>query len=104
MSSQIGNRRAAGRGRKYPRVLRTCVSDGQLEKIRDEAERAGMSVCKYLRERATGGHVSGMLDTKVLHELTNIGRNLHQMWKEGHETRAAIDAVKSAAAALERHI
>lgn len=104
MSGLHGNRRAAGRGKKYPRPLRTCVSDEQLEKIRDEATRAGMSVCRYLRERAIGGHVSGKIDTNTLQELNSIGRMLKKMWSEGHETGPAISAVIAAAKRLEQHI
>lgn len=100
----IVNRRAANRGRKYPIQIQSRVSVTDMEKIRDNATRAGMSICRYIRERATGGHVPGRLDTKVLHELNAIGRNLHQMWKEGHETGPALDTVKSAVEALERQI
>lgn len=96
--------RAAGRGRKYPVQLNSRVSVEDMERIRENAERAGMSVCRYVRMRATGGHVSGKIDVKTLAELYQIGRNLHQMWKEGHETRAAISAVKAAAERLEQHI
>lgn len=98
------NRRAAGRGRKYPIQIQSRVSAEDMEKIRDNATRAGMSVCQYLRERAVGAHISGKLDTKVLNELNAIGRNLHQMWKEGHKTDAALDAVIAAAKRLEQHI
>ena len=96
--------RAAGRGRKYPVQLNSRCSREEMEKIKEDAERAGMSLCKYVRVRATGGHVSGKIDVKTLAELYQIGRNLHQMWKEGHPTGKAIDAVMKAAAALERHI
>ena len=98
------NARAANRGRKYPIQIQSRVSQEDLERIREDAARAGMSICKYIRMRATGGHVSGKLDTKVLNEINAIGRNLRQMWKEGHETGPAIEAVQAAAAALERHI
>lgn len=104
MTDLRGNRRAAGRGKKYPRPLRTCVSDEQLAQIRDSAERAGMSVCRYLRERATGGHVSGKIDVKTLQSLHQIGRLLKKMWAEGHPTGPALDAIKSAAQKLEQSI
>lgn len=96
--------RAAGRGAKYPVKIFSRVSVAEMEKIRDEAGRAGMSVCRYIRERAIGGHVSGKLDVKVLNELNAIGRNLHRMWKEGHPTGPAISAVVAAAKKLEQSI
>ena len=104
MSALAGNRRAAGRGRKYPRVLRTCVSDEQLERVRENATMAGMSVCRYLRERATGAHISSKLDVKVLQEVNTIGRNLKEMWKQGHDTGPALDAVLAVVERLEQHI
>ena len=96
--------RAANRGRKYPIQIQSRVSAKEMEKIRDEAERAGMSICKYIRERATGGHVSGKIDVKTLQELNAIGRMLKKMWSEGHPTGPALDAVQAAAETLQQQI
>lgn len=91
---------AAGRGAKYPHLLRSRVSAEELEVIKENAARAGMSVCKFVRTRATGGHVTSKIELKTLQALNSIGRNLHQMWKEGHDTRPALAAVQAAAEAL----
>ncbi len=96
--------RAAARGAKYPVKIFSRVSHAEMEKIRDDAARAGMSICKYVRTRAVGGHVSGKIDVKTLAELNAVGRMLKKMWSEGHQTGPAINAVQAAAEDLRRHI
>ena len=96
--------RAAGRGRKYPVQLNSRVSHAEMEKIREDAERAGMSICRFVRHRATGAHISSKVDVKMLQELNAIGRMLKKMWSEGHETGPSISAVTAAAKRLEQHI
>lgn len=96
--------RAAKRGKKYPVQLNSRVSESDMLRIKEDAERAGMSVCKYVRTRATGGHISGKIDVKTLQELNAIGRMLKKMWSEGHNTNEALSAVKQAANMLEKSI
>ena len=94
------NNRAAKRGKKFPVQLNSRVSHEDIQKIKEDAERAGMSICKFVRMRATSAHISSKVDVKTLQELNAIGRMLKKMWSEGHDTNAALSAVKAAAKSI----
>lgn len=98
------DKRAANRGARYPEKIFSRVSAEDKEKIRESAEIAGMTVCKFIRVRATGGTIKSKVDIKTLHELNRLGRMLKKMWSEGHPTGPALNAVTDAAKKLEQAI
>ena len=55
--------------RRYPCQLRFRVSDEQLPQIEKDAENAGMSVCAFVRARATGQPVRSRVDAQAMREL-----------------------------------
>ena len=89
-------RRAAGRGPKYPIPLRSRVSAEEMQKIKNSAEIAGMSLCKYVRYRATGQTVVSKLDAKLVRELNLIGNWLVKLSKSGHDVSEAIAELRAA--------
>ena len=90
------NRRSAGRGAKYPLPLRSRVSAEQMQMIRDSAYLAGMSICKYVRERATGSTVVSRQDKLLLRELNRIGNLLVYLTKKGENVTDAIAEIRAA--------
>lgn len=81
---------AARRGPKYPLLLRSRVSAEEMQRIKESAEIAGMSLCKYVRYRATGQTVVSKLDAKILRELNLIGNWLVKLTKNGYDVSEAI--------------
>lgn len=90
------NRRGANRGRKYPVQLNSRVTPEQMQQIRDSAEIAGMSVCKFVRHRATGSTVISKQDVQLTRELNRIGNWLVYLTKKGMDVSEAIAEVRSA--------
>ena len=90
------NHRAAARGQKYPLQLRSRVSLEQMQQIRDSAEIAGMSICKYVRCRATGSTVVSKQDAQLVRELSRIGGWLVVLTKKGVDVSEAISEVRTA--------
>ena len=90
------NRRGANRGRKYPVQLNSRVNAEQMEQIRDSAEMAGMSICKYVRHRATGTTVVSKQDSLVLRELNLIGNRLKYATAQGHDVSEVVAELRAA--------
>lgn len=86
---------AAGRGPKYPLLLRSRVSAEEMQRIKESAEIAGMSLCKYVRCRATGQTVVSKLDAKILRELNLIGNWLVKLTKNGYDVSEAIAELRT---------
>lgn len=82
------------RGAKYPLQLRSRVNHEQLEQIKSSAEMAGMSVCKYVRHRATGSTVVSRFDSKILRELNLIGNRLVYISKQGYDVSEVISDLR----------
>ena len=89
---------------KYPVLLRSRVSQEQMEKIRKDAEMAGMTVCKYVRERAVGNTVKAKVDIKVLSGLNRIGGLLKHLHNNGQDTSEALAQITKAARYLQHHL
>lgn len=90
------NTNSKNRGVKYPIQLRSRVSAEQLEMIKNSAEMAGMSVCKYVRYRATGSTVVSKFDSKILRELNLIGNRLVYVSAQGQDVSEAIKDLREA--------
>lgn len=90
------NRRAANRGRKYPVIIYSRVSPEQMDQIRDSALLAGMSVCRYIRHRATGLTVVSKQDAQLQRELNYIGNWLVKLSKAGLDVSAPIAELRAA--------
>ena len=86
---------AAGRGPKYPLLLRSRVSAEEMQRIKEAAEIAGMSLCKYVRHRATSQTVVSKLDAKILRELNLIGNWLVKLTKNGYDVSEAIAELRA---------
>lgn len=63
---------------KYPNQLRTRVSDKELQIINRNAEKAGMSVCAFLREKAIGD-VHSMTDIDTIKAIDRFGRMIKNL-------------------------
>ena len=96
MSAKSNNRRGASRGQKYPLQLRSRVSHDEMRLIKDSAELAGMSICKYVRCRATGSTVVSKQDAQITRELNRIGGWLVVLTKKGMDVSEAIAEVRAA--------
>lgn len=92
---------AAGRGPKYPLLLRSRVSPVEMQSIKEAAEVAGMSLCKYVRYRATGQTVVSKFDAKILRELNLIGNWLIKLTKNGHDVSEAITELRTTIAKIQ---
>ncbi len=90
------NTNSKNRGAKYPLQLRSRVNSEQLEMIKNSAEMAGMSVCKYVRYRATGSTVVSKFDSKILRELNLIGNRLVYVSAQGHDVKDVIKDLREA--------
>lgn len=95
------NRRGQGRGALYPVQLNSRVSREQMEQIRDSASLAGMSVCKYVRHRATGSTVVSTQDSQIIRELNLIGNYLVKLSKSGQNVAPAITELRAAIAKIQ---
>ena len=93
--------RAAGRGQKYPLQLRSRVSVEQMQQIRDSAELAGMSVCKYVRHRACSMTVVSKQDAQIKRELNLIGNRLKYATAQGHDVREVVVELRAAIAKIQ---
>ncbi|WP_129350647.1 plasmid mobilization protein [Solidesulfovibrio carbinolicus] len=68
---------------KYPNQLRTKVSDRELQIITKNAEKSGLSVCAYLRERAVGNPVQSLTDASTALSIDKFGRMLKNLQFHG---------------------
>lgn len=94
------NRRASGRGQKYPVQLRSRVSHEEMQMIKDSAELAGMSICKYVRYRATGTTVVSRQDAQITRELNRIGNWLVLLTRAGKDVSEPIAELRAAVAKI----
>ena len=91
------SRGAAGRGQKFPVRI---VSHEEIQQIKDSAALAGMSVCRYVRQRATGSTVVSKQDVQLLRELNLIGNWLIRLTKSGHDVSEPIAELRAAIAKI----
>ena len=90
------NRRAANRGQLYPVKIYSRVNAEQLQQIKDSASLAGMSVCRFIRHRATGSTVVSKQDVQIVRELNLIGNWLIRLSKSGEPVTPAIAELREA--------
>lgn len=88
--------RAAQRGQKYPHQIQSRVNAAQLQQIRDSASLAGMSVCRFIRHRATGSTVVSKQDAQLQRELNLIGNRLVYISKQGADVSEVIEELRAA--------
>ena len=88
--------RAAHRGQKYPVQIQSRVSHEQMQQIKDSADLAGMSVCKYIRHRATSSTVVSKQDAQIVRELNRIGGWLVYLSKKDVDVSEAIAELRAA--------
>lgn len=91
---ELESERGQAVARKYTKCLRTAVTPEQHERIVEDCEIAGMSRCRYLRERALGSHVVSKLDAKILRELNRIGGLLKHLYSKGEPTGPVLGELK----------
>ncbi|MCS3758256.1 plasmid mobilization protein [Salinibacter ruber] len=101
-----GRQNQGGRPRKDPRDRRTKryglrLSPKEYEEIQDRAERAGLSVAKFLRRRALGKPISTKVEKKTTEELNRIGVNLNQLAYRANRGELEDVAVEAEAAIQE---
>jgi hypothetical protein len=71
---------------KYPIAIHSRVSVEEFEKIQENAEVAGMSLCKYIRHRVCGHKVSSAVEIRTIAELLRLGGLFKKAYSEGHPT------------------
>ena len=80
---------------KFPKVLQARCSEEELEKVKVDAELAGMSVSKYVRHRATSQRVSSKYDIKLYNIIKKIGGLLKEAYKNGEDTGPILNELKN---------
>lgn len=77
--------------RRYPRLVATKVTDAHYERLCQDAEAYGKSLCAYVRDRLTPGKpIRAQVDEQVLSELRRIGGLIKHVRAPG-EIVAALD-------------
>jgi hypothetical protein len=89
---------------KYPKTLFSRCSEEDFQRVEHAAAVAGLSLCAYVRARATGAHITAKTDTQTFNEIRRIGRMLKRMWSEGHDTTAALNELRQTMDELRKRI
>lgn len=80
------------------RLPETRVTATELQTIKDNAAKAGLSTSEYQRRACLDGKVvvqDTALDVEAIRQLLAIGRNLNQLTKSGHINKAVDEAALS---------
>lgn len=89
-----------GRPRKDPEERRSLthglrLSPNEKEKLEQRAERAGVSLSKYIRHRALGEEIQTEVEEEAIRQVQRAGVNLNQIARWANEGKD--NAVHSAA-------
>jgi hypothetical protein len=88
---------------KYPCLLQTRVSQSERHAIIENANKAGMSVCKFLRERATGRRVQSTIEAGTIAAVNRVGGMVKLLLRESQPNAPEIIAeLKALRLAIER--
>lgn len=71
--------------KKYPYQLRTKVSENDLQIIMLNAEKAGLSICAYLREIATRKQIKSTIEISAVNVLNKIGAMVKLMMRDDRD-------------------
>ncbi len=85
---------------KYPHPTSVRFSAEQRDRIRHNAEMAGLSLADYIRRRALGEIVRAKTDERVILELRRQGGLFKQAWADGQPTGHVLDEIENAIARL----
>ena len=85
---------------KYPHPTSVRFSAEQRDRIRHNAEMAGLSLADYIRKRALGEIVRAKTDERMILRLKSLGGLFKQAWADGQPTGPLLDEIQAAIARL----
>lgn len=87
---------------KYPHPTSVRFSTEQRERIRHNAEIAGLSLANYIRKRALGEIVKPRTDERVILELRRQGGLFKHAWINGLDTTSICSEIQAAISRIAR--
>ena len=85
---------------KYPHPTSVRFSAEQRDRIRHNAEMAGLSLADYIRKRTLGEIVRAKTDERVILELRRQGGLFKHAWINGQPTEHIVSEIQAAIARL----